>query len=102
MSLFGDEGGIRTPCAWFGIKLLSQEHPDVNLAEGRRLELLCPCGAAVFGTAGLPIAHTLRVLIVGGRGETRTLKPKGNRFLRPVCSPIPPLAHGAPSQTRTG
>ena len=44
--------------------------PAQNLAEGRRFELLCPCGAAVFGTAGLPIAHTLRMLIVGRPGET--------------------------------
>jgi hypothetical protein len=102
LALRGTGMRIRTPCAWFGIKLLSQEHPDVNMAEGRRFELLCPCGAAVFGTAGLPIAHTLRVLIAGGRGETRTLKPEGSRFLRPVCIPIPPLAHGALSQTRTG
>ena len=29
-----------------------------------------PCGATVFGTAGLPISHTLRVLIVGRPGET--------------------------------
>ena len=35
--------------------------PAKNLAEGRRFELLCPCGAAVFGTAGLPIGHTLRI-----------------------------------------
>jgi hypothetical protein len=31
------------------------------LAEGRRFELLCPAGAAVFGTAGLPFAHPFRV-----------------------------------------
>ena len=31
------------------------------MAEGRRFELLCPYGAAVFETAGLPIAHTLRM-----------------------------------------
>ncbi len=70
LALRGTGMRIRTPCAWFGIKLLSQEHPDVNVAEGRRFELLCPCGAAVFGTAGLPIAHTLHMLIVGRPGET--------------------------------
>jgi len=31
-----------------------------KLAERRRFELLCPFGAAVFRTAGLPFAHPLR------------------------------------------
>jgi hypothetical protein len=31
------------------------------MAEERRFELLCPEGAAVFETAGLPIAHLLRM-----------------------------------------
>ncbi len=35
--------------------------PSTKLAERRRFELLCPCGALVFGTSGPPFAHPLRL-----------------------------------------
>ena len=41
---------IRTPCAWFGIKLLSQEHPDVNW---RRVGDSNSCALAVRQFSGL-------------------------------------------------
>lgn len=43
-----------------------QENTYKCMAEERRFELLCPEGAAVFETAGLPIAHLLRSGLPGG------------------------------------
>lgn len=51
------------------------------MAEGRRFELLCPLGAAVFGTAGLPIAHPFRV-------ERRVRIELTTAGLRPAAWPI--------------
>ena len=64
------------------------------MAEERRFELLCPEGAAVFETAGLPIAHLLRL-------ESRLGIEPSRSGLQPDAWPIGLRLFGRPGGTRT-